>query len=188
MKLPLDPAFSAPARTAPPYPYHRVEHWQAGDGTVVTVRPIRAVDVGLEAAFLANLSPEARYQRVLSMRHLLPGELRRLTDIDYRREMALIATVWTAAGERQVGVARYVREPGGSADFAIVVDDRWQRRGLGEKLLRSLRADAADEGVTALTGITLSTNVAMFQLARKLGFTLKRDPRDATVTNLRLSL
>lgn len=184
MKLPLDSAFPAPVRTTPAYPYHRVEHWQAGDGTVVTIRPIRAADVGLEAAFLANLSREARYQRVLSARNLLPGELRRLTDIDYRHEMALIATVWTDLGERQVGVARYVREDGGSADFAIVVDDRWQRRGLGEKLLRSLRADAAGEGVTALTGITLSTNTAMLRLARKLGFTLQRDPGDATVTNL----
>ncbi|MEO6031616.1 MAG: GNAT family N-acetyltransferase [Burkholderiaceae bacterium] len=98
--------------------------------------------------------------------------------------MALIAIVRTDLGERQIGVTRYVKGVDGSADFAIVVDDRWQHRGLGEMLLRSLLADAADAGVTALTGITLSTNTAMLRLARKLGFTLQRDPNDATVTNL----
>ncbi len=185
----LDQVVSPPARTsALTYPYHRIAHWRSGDGTVVMIRPIRAADAGLQADFLANLSGQSRYQRFLSGRGLLPSELRRLTDIDYRREMALIATVWTGVGERQIGVTRYVREEGGRADCAIVVDDRWQRRGLGEKLLRSLMADAADAGVTALTGIALSTNVAVLGLARKLGAKLQRDPDDATVTNLALQL
>lgn len=180
-----DRALWLPGPTPTPnYPGHLIEHWQAAEGTAVTIRPIRAADTGLELAFLSKLSPQSRYLRVFSGRGLLPGELKRLTDIDYEREMALIATIWTDRGERQIGVARYVTEEGGTANFAIVVDDRWQRRGLGEKLIQSLMAAARGAGVTALTAITLSTNVAMLQMARKLGAKLERVPGDGTVKHL----
>ena len=84
---------SAPRRprAAAPYPRHLIERWALRDGTPVTIRPIRASDLPLEQAFVVGLSPATRYQRLLSGRNLLPGELRRLTDIDYAREMALIA-------------------------------------------------------------------------------------------------
>jgi acetyltransferase len=170
-------------------PAHLVESWQLADGTPVTIRPIRAADAALELTFLAGLSQHTRYQRVLSARRLLPGELRRLTRIDYRRDMALIATIEVDGVEAMLGVARYVRQADGrSAEFAIVVGDAWQGRGLGEKLLRSLLGAAAGHDLQSLTGMTLSMNQPMLTLARKLGFTPRRDRDDATVTNLCLLL
>jgi GNAT superfamily N-acetyltransferase len=161
------------------------EDWQLEDGTPVTIRPIRASDKALELAFVSGLSRESRYQRLLSARDLLPGELRRLTDIDYAREMALIATTRRDGVEEQMGVARYVRDDDGeSSELAIVVGDQWQRRGLGEKLLRSLLSVAADAGVRVVNGITLTSNAGMLAIARKLGFSEERQPGDATITRI----
>jgi len=174
---------------APPLPSFLTrfaERSTLGDGTPFTIRPIRPNDKEIELCFLRGLSRESRYQRLLSGRDLLPGELRRLTEIDYTREMALIATLCRDdSGEEEIGVARYVLDDAGdSAEFAIVVGDCWQRRGLGEKLLQSLFAAAEGAGVSTLHGITLSTNLAMLRLAKKLGFTLKFQPGDASLMQL----
>lgn len=178
-----------PAEAEPDYPLYLVEAWQLADGTPVTIRPIRGRDAALELVFLTGLSMQTRYQRVLSGRKLLPGELRRLTQIDYRRDMALVATIRVNGVETMLGVARYVRHADGrSAEFAIVVGDAWQGRGLGEKLLRSLIAAAARHDLVSLMGMTLSMNQPMLTLACKLGFTPQLDRDDATVTNLCLLL
>lgn len=159
--------------------------WRLDDGTVVTIRPIRRSDAALELAFLDGLSARTRYQRLLSTRKLLPGELRRLIDVDFSRDMALIATVRVLGLEVQIGVARYVRlVDESSAEFAIVIADDWQGRRLGERLLGDLLEAASAHGLTRLTGITLTTNTAMLTLARRLGFRLALEPGDATVTRV----
>ena len=174
------------ASAATPYPAHLVEAWHLDDGTPVTIRPIRGSDMAIERAFLAGLSSQTRYQRLLSARKLLPGELRRLTHIEYERDMALVATAWFDGVETLLGVARYVRlADARSAEFAIVIGDAWQRRGLGKKLTRNLLDVAAWHGLQCLVGLTLTGNVRMQVLARKLGFTLALDRGDATVTHLR---
>jgi acetyltransferase len=190
---------AADIATPPPLPHcaERRFAWRPGydaplsctdalrDGTEFTIRPIRAGDKGLELAFLRGLSRESRYQRLLSRRDLLPGELRRLTEIDPAREMALIATIRDADdGEEQIGVARYVKDDDGAAEMAIVIGDAWQRRGLGEKLLQALIDAASDAGVGTLAGITFSTNLGMLRLAKKLGFDLRYQSGDATLMRL----
>jgi GNAT superfamily N-acetyltransferase len=184
---PLAPA--APPRPAfhpraDAYPMYLIEIWQTADGAPITIRPIDAGDMALERAFLNGLSEQTRYQRLFSTRRLLPGELKRLTHIDYEHEMALIAITFLRGFEQQIGVARYVKEADGDCDFAIVIADAWQRSGLGEKLLRSLMHSARLAGITRLTGITLATNTGMQRLARRLGFELRHDPGDATVIRL----
>ena len=180
--------FEDPATARRPYPAHLIEEWRLPDGAPVTIRPIRAADLLLERAFVVGLSPRTRYQRLLSGRKLLPGELKRLTDIDYRREMALVAIARIDGVTQELGVARYVRddehEPG-SCDFAIVVGDRWQGLGLGEKLMRSLLRAAVDAGIRVVGGLTLTENGGMIALARKLGFSVHLEHGNATVTDLR---
>lgn len=155
------------------------------DASGLTIRPIRGGDKGLELAFLRGLSRASRQQRLLSGRDLLPGELRRLTEIDPQREMALIATIRDCdGGEQQIGVARYVKDGDDSAEMAIVIADAWQRRGLGEKLLRALLDAAAGAGIGTLTGTAFSTNLGMLRLAQKLGFALRYQPGDATLMQL----
>ena len=156
----------------------------------VTIRPIRATDFALERAFVDGLSAATGYQRLMSTRRLSDEEVRHFTDIDPRRELALIATTIVDGKERQVGVARYVKDEGtpGEAEFAIVLSDDWQRCGLGKKLLSSLVDAARKDGVRRLVATTQSSNSGMLALARRLGFMLELDPASATITRLRLDL
>jgi acetyltransferase len=170
-------------------PVDQPETWVAADGTAVTIRPIRAEDLALEQEFVNGLSKHTGYQRLMSVRRPSLEELMRFTDIDRERELALIATTPAQGRERQIGVARYVKESSpGDAEFAIVLSDDWQGRGLGTKLLTSLAVAARRHGVRRLVGTTLSVNAGMLELGRKLGFKLASDPRSATVTNLTLDL
>ena len=165
------------------------ETWPAPDGTVVTIRPISAADLALEQEFVGGLSSSTGYQRLMSTRRLSLEELKRFTDIDHERELALIATTHVEGRERQIGVARFVvASPAGDAEFAIVLSDAWQRTGLGTRLLASLIVAARSNGVRRLTGMTMSENDGMLALGRKLGFRLARDPDSATITNLTMDL
>ena len=178
-------------------PHHLATLLRLADDTPVLLRPIAPGDRRRHWRFLCGLSLQTRYQRLMSPRCLLPGELRRMVEIDYRREMALVALAPAGQGstppsghdasERtvEVAVARYViDDDGDSAEFAMVVTDAWQRRGLGLRLLERLAAVAADAGVRNLGGITLATNTPMIRLARRLGFTISTEPGDWTVKRL----
>ncbi len=163
--------------------------WTAADGVAATIRPIRPTDRMLEQEFVDGLSRRTSYQRLLSARHLSAEEIRRFTEVDGNREFALIATTRHQDREREIGVARYVKEPASdAAEFAIVLSDDWQGRGLGRRLLGELIAAAKRGGVRRLYGTTLSENTAMIALAQSLGFVVMIDRDDATMTNLTLDL
>jgi len=165
------------------------ETWVAADGAVITIRPICAADLALEQEFVNGLSAPTGYQRLMSTRRPSLEELRRFTDIDYEREMALIATTPVQGGERQIGVVRYVKESAtGDAEFAIVLSDDWQARGLGTRLLAILLVAAKDHGVRRLVATTLLENDRMLALGRKLGFKVATDPGSAMIANLTLDL
>lgn len=169
----------------PAYPCHLVAQRSLPDGTVVLIRPIASGDRRHHWRFVSSLSLQTRYHRLLSARSLLPGELRRMVEIDYQREMALVAMAVTTEGEREIGVARYVRgDAEDAAEFAIVVADEWQHRGVGRQLARSLMDAATSAGIRQLTGITLAGNAPMLRLARRLGFEVSAEPGDWTVKRI----
>ena len=86
-------------------------------------------------------------------------------------------------------MARYVKESqSGDAEFAIVLSDDWQGRGLGTRLLVSLLVAAKSHGVRRLVGTTMSENRGMLALGLKLGFRLAPDTGSATITNLTVDL
>ena len=162
------------------YPEHLVSTWTAPDGTRVTIRPIRPEDAAIERDFVNALSPETKYLRFMStLKELTPAMLTRFTQIDYDRDMALVAVVQEGVSEREIGVCRYVRNPdGASCEFAIVVAEAWQRRGLGRHLRARLIAIARERGIDRMTGQVLLANPGMLDLLAKLGFTLSGS-RDA---------
>jgi hypothetical protein len=105
----------------------------AKDGTAVTIRPIKPEDAELEIEFVRKLSPETKYYRFMNtMRELSPAMVARLTQIDYDREMAFVATLDDDGSEKEIGVCRYAVNPDGeSCEFAVVVADDWQGTGPG---------------------------------------------------------
>jgi len=158
------------------------------DGKVVTIRPIRPEDAELEQEFVKRMSDESRYYRFMdTLRELTQTMLVRFTQIDYDREMALVATLppedAVADGkEYQIGVARYVVNPDGeSVEFALAVGDDWQKCGVGRKLMTALIDCARAKGYRAVVGDVLSTNSKMFRLMTSLGFTIHPHPEDTAV-------
>ena len=165
------------------------ETWAAPTGPSSLSAPFLRADLALEQEFVDGLSASTGYQRLMSARRLSLEELRRFTDINHERELALIATTPVQGRERQIGVARYVKEILiRDAEFAIVLSDDWQGRGLGTRFLGRLLVAAKNDGVRRLVGTTMSENRGMLALGRKLGFKLAIDPGSATITNLTVDL
>jgi acetyltransferase len=157
-----------------PYPAEWAESldWQ---GRQLTLRPIRPEDEAQHLAFLDQLSPEDVRMRVFySRRNIERSELARLTQIDYEREMAFIATAaLPGGGEETLGVARAICDPDNdSAEFGVIVRSDIKGGGLGEKLMHKLMAYLTRRGTRQLVGSVLHDNARMLQLARDLGFTV----------------
>ena len=168
-----------------PYPKHLEETGFLADGTEFIIRPIRPEDAEGEQSFVRNLSPEAkRFRFMQAINELTPQMLARFTQIDYDREMALVALLRRRRGESplQVGVARYVINPDErSCEFAIVVGDAARNKGIGTRLMRSLMQAARAHGLRLIEGEVLADNRAMLQLMQDLGFSIRRSPHDAGI-------
>jgi acetyltransferase len=167
-----------------PYPAELTGTMALRDGTTLAVRPIRPEDAALERRFVNGLSEESRYFRFFYRLHeLTPQMLARFTQVDYDREMALVALATDASvpeGERFVAVARYIANPDGeTAEFAIVVADQWQRRGVARGLMERLVASARRRGFARLDGTVLRSNHAMLRFVERFGFAIADDPQDA---------
>jgi acetyltransferase len=161
-----------------PYPHHLISTWQMADGICVTIRPIRPEDAQGEQTFVCKLSPQSRYFRFMQhLQELTPAMLVRLTQIDYDREMALVAIV----KEEIVGIARYAILPDQqSCEFGLVVTDSWQNKGIGSHLMKCLFGIAKFKGLKSMQGEILTQNTNMLALVRHLGCTI-RDTEDATI-------
>lgn len=166
-----------------PYPSHLTTKWTQPDGIAVTIRPIKPEDADMEVEFVRKLSPETKYLRFMNtLRELPPAMVSRLTQIDYDREMAFIATLEEEEVEVEIGVCRYAVNPDGeSCEFAIVVADDWQKRGLARKLMGVLIETARNKGLEYMNGIFLSNNDRMLKFVQSLGFVLSNDPEDNSV-------
>lgn len=166
-----------------PYPAQLVSQWQLHDGTPVIVRPIRPEDAKLEQDFVRHLSPKAKYFRFMGvLQELTPGMLKRTTQIDYDREMAMVALLRQKNQDCILGIARYVTNPDfQSCEFALVVTDQWQKKGIGSHLMSCLMDAAKMKNLQIMEGTIMSVNVDMLTLVKNLGFTLKPDPNDATL-------
>jgi acetyltransferase len=154
------------------------------------LRPIKPEDAPQHIAFFNALEQEdIRYRVFSGMRELRSSQLARLTQIDYDREMAFIATRQRAQGDSEtLGVARAIADPDNlRAEFAIIVRSDLKGRGLGAILLQQLIAYCRARGTRELVGESLTHNTRLFGLARRLGFVIHPAPDGGTML-LRLDL
>jgi acetyltransferase len=166
-----------------PYPSHLVTRWQLPDGVDLTIRPIRPEDAEIEQIFVRSLSEEAKYFRFMdSLQELSQAMLVRFTQIDYDREMALIAVLEHDPQETELGVCRYIINPDGeSCEFALVVSDEWQHKGIGHKLMGCLFDVARAKGLKIMEGEVLAANHSMLSLVTSLGFTVSTSAEDPAI-------
>jgi acetyltransferase len=172
-----------------PYPAGLAESvdW---NGCAITLRPIRPEDEAQHLAFLECLDPiDIRMRVFYSRRSIERSELARLTQIDYAREMAFIATQQTEAGEQTLGVVRATCDPDNiDAEFGIVVRSDLKGSGLGERLMQKLIAYLRQKGTRRLVATVLRDNSRMLELARGLGFVANEVQEDADVQSIHLAL
>jgi acetyltransferase len=148
----------------------------------VTVRPLQREDTDLELRFGLGLSQETRYSRFFGGVRFTPDLLATLVNVDFSRDIALVATTTVEGQETPVGVARYVLLPDRNrAEFAVTVADAWQGCGVGRMLLARLVEIARERGLQRLVGETLATNQPMIRLAVTLGFKVVVHPDDPTL-------
>ncbi|MEG3976035.1 bifunctional acetate--CoA ligase family protein/GNAT family N-acetyltransferase [Microcoleus sp. herbarium8] len=161
-----------------PYPVQYVQQWSTDSS--ITIRPIRPEDEPLMVLFHQELSEESvylRYAHMVNLKHRIAHErLTRSCFIDYDREMLLVADRKDPeTSEHQIlGVARLSNLHGkNEAEFALIVRDSYQERGLGTELLRLLLQIGREEKLNAIVGYILTSNYKMQSLCEKIGFELK---------------
>jgi acetyltransferase len=152
---------------------------RTGDGEVA-VRPISPVDVELVQAFVTGLSGSSRYFRFFqALKSLSPGMLDRLTRVDQVNHVALAGVARLGGRPSMIAEARYVVAPDRTtAEIALAVADRWQRRGIATELMTALESIAAAAGIARLTGECLAVNEAFVSLVRSCGYSIRPDAAD----------
>jgi len=172
-----------------PYP-KELEHRVDWDGRQLLIRPIRPEDESMLNDLITSLAPEdARMRFFDTMKKLPRSQLARFTQIDYDREMSLVAVERDSNGiEWSLGEVRLVADPDSAfADFAIVLRSEIKGKGLGRLLMQRIIAYARSRGIGELRGDTLAGNLRMQHLAQGLGFTLSTGS-DRGAIDLRLAL
>ena len=169
-----------------PYPKHLEGVGSARDGTPITLRPVRPEDEPRLHDLFAHMGPEdIRLRFFAPIRELSHSFAARLSQIDYDREMALLAE----HDGTTLGVARYFADPDRlRAEYAIAVRSDWKGRGIGYVLMTRLIDAARHAGIGELVGDVLHENQPMLDMCRELGFTITVHPNDATVLAVRKSL
>ncbi|MCP4577685.1 MAG: bifunctional acetate--CoA ligase family protein/GNAT family N-acetyltransferase [Deltaproteobacteria bacterium] len=169
---------SPPHLVISPYPDQYEVSRQIKGGPDLFIRPIKPEDAPLLLEFLQGLSRESIYYRFFSpLKSFSKKMLGRFTQIDYDRDMALVAMEKSQSEGKILGVARLMSKAGGiEPEFAVVVGDSWQGKGIGAALMEHLIAIAKERGVPSIWGFVLAENTHMVALARKLGFSISRVP------------
>lgn len=151
-------------------------------GIPYRIRPIRPDDAQRERDFINGMSSQSRYQRFMhNLREAGDSLIATLVNIDQHRTMALVAVSGEGTSERIIGVARYAADNDEECEFAVVVADDWQCRGIGTTLTRLLFEHAAREGFKTIYGTVLADNQRMIDLAGWLGLTVDA-PRPGETT------
>ena len=165
-----------------PYPNQYEITTATRDGIKLLVRPIKPEDAPLLLELFNSLSEESIYSRFFApLKTLSHKMLVVFTQIDYDQDMALVAIDTSESEEKILGVSRLMRKPGGmEAEFAVVVRDAWQGKGIGATLMKHLLFIAEKQFLEAVWGTILPRNRQMVKLAEKMGFEICRSLEEQT--------
>ncbi|MCW4009756.1 MAG: bifunctional acetate--CoA ligase family protein/GNAT family N-acetyltransferase [Candidatus Bathyarchaeota archaeon] len=155
-----------------PYPKKYIIQRKLKNGVEVLLRPVKPEDEGRFNELFQSLSPQTVHFRFFQIIQELSHEtLTRYCNLDYDREVALVAELQDGGDSKIIGVVRVILESDGeTGEFALLVGDKWQRLGLGSKLMDSLIDVAKDLHLKRIFSYVLSNNYKMLQLCNKKEF------------------
>lgn len=158
-----------------PYPSQCVVQTVLRDGSALTLRPIRPEDASTLQDFVRALSRRSKYYRFFNTIHELPQKmLVRYTQVDYAREMTMVALTTVDGQPAMVGEANYATlADGQTCEFAVVVADAMAGKGLGAALMGALMDAARAYGLVYIEGEVLANNEPMLALMEALGFSVQ---------------
>jgi acetyltransferase len=154
----------------------------------VLLRPIRPEDESLERELLSSLSEETMRMRFFQMIKEITHEmLVRFCNIDYDRDIAIVAEIKEDGKRRMVGIGRIMREHDLKlGEIGVLVHDDFQEKGLGYKLTEMLIRIAKEKGIEELRGIALTENARILRMVREFNFTKEYLPGGTTEIRLKL--
>lgn len=161
-----------------PYPSRYIVPWSVSEKVSLLLRPIKPEDAPLIAEMYATISDEAFHGRFFqATKKASQGMCERQCSIDYDREMGIVAETKENGKKRIIGMGMLITEPGRkSGEFAILVHDDYQGKGLGYKLIDMLIGIAQEKGLEEIFGIVLTKNRRMLNVCKMQGFTVERLP------------
>jgi acetyltransferase len=159
-----------------PYPREYERTVLIRRGRTVLLRPIRPEDEPLHEEMFKTFSPETRRFRFFSPVKESHEMLARYTQIDYDREMAIIAELSEGGRKKMAGVVRLIADPyNETAEYAIAIGDPWHGQGLGTVMTRYILEIARLRGIKKVYAYTLEDNTGMLDLFRKFNFTIRKE-------------
>ena len=171
-----------------PYPKKYTANWKLKNGIPIILRPIKPEDETLLDELFQSFSKETMRFRFFQIIKEMPHEtLTRYCNIDYDREIAIVAEAKEGNERKIVGVARLIIQPGRKhGEFAVAVGDQWQGLGLGSRLVDYIIEIGKDMALEKISGDILLNNLKMVRLCTKKGF--KMEPIDEEMTKATLDL
>jgi len=153
------------------------------------IRPIRPDDAARELAFIAALSPESLYNRMLcAFKSPSAEQLEHWVCVDYRLQMAFVAVVGEGSDEQIIGIARYCTDGDRRCEYAVTIADAWHDHGVGTTLSHLLIEYARMCGIVEMHALILASNHRMVDLARSLGMRVSVDQREPRLMSASLPL
>ncbi|HUS90669.1 MAG TPA: GNAT family N-acetyltransferase [Phycisphaerae bacterium] len=154
------------------YPEELERYETLRDGTQIFFRPVKPTDEPALAEMLYSLSNQSVRTRFFSHTVTFPHrDVQKLTNIDYRNDLAIVGCVPDPAGERIVAIAQYFLDPQTqAAEVAFIVQDELQQRGMGTFLLDYLAQTARQRGVKRFYAKVLPANKAMLAVFHNSGY------------------
>ena len=147
----------------------RYEPIRLADGTAAILRPLQVGDAPALLDLHERSSADSLYQRYLSPRTPTLPELEQVTTLNENGGGAIAVTRVTTQGEAVIGLAYYVALDEHTAEPAILIEDRYQRQGLGRQLMERLRQHALARGIHLFSATVYPQNRAILGLIRSMG-------------------
>ncbi len=172
-----------------PYPTKYIMTWRMMDGTEVLLRPIKPEDEPMEHEMLSSLSEKTMRERFFqAIKHITHEMHIRFCNIDYDREMAIVAEMREGEKRRIIGIGRLIIEPDGkTGEFAVVVQDDFHGKGLGYKLVDMMIGIAQEKALEEVYALVQSDNTRMLSVCKKLGCTIEQLPEKLSRVSLQLN-